>query len=232
MSESSPWPVSVIIPVYNGERYLREAITSVLGQTCPPAEVLAVLDPRTTDGSASVMGEFSPRVRCLTQRGSGLGAARNQGIRAARYGWLAFLDADDRWTHRKLELQTAAMRQEPSLELIFGQVRQFISPELSPDEVPAPAATGGRLPGICAGTMLIRRAVFEAEGYFNDTWRMGEFMEWYARVRDAGRRQAVLPDVVLERRIHRHNMGIRERDHQREYLQALKSILDRRRKSE
>jgi glycosyltransferase involved in cell wall biosynthesis len=232
VSEFPPWPVSVIIPVFNGESYLRQAITSVLGQTFSPGEVLAVLDPRTTDRSAAVIGEFPERVRCLTQRGSGLGAARNQGVRAARHDWLAFLDADDLWTPGKLEIQAAAVRQDPCLELIFGQVRQFISPELSPGEVAAPASTPGSLPGICAGTMLIRRAVFEDVGYFSDNWRMGEFMEWYARVRDAGRSQVVLPDVVLERRIHRDNMGIRERDHQREYLLALKTILDRRRRQE
>src|SRR5436853_749734 len=101
-----PSLVSVIIPVYNCEQYLAEAIQSVLAQTHPTIELI-VVDDGSTDNSAAVAKSFAV-VRYVFQRQGGPGAARNRGISLARGSFLAFLDADDVWVAGKLTRQLAA----------------------------------------------------------------------------------------------------------------------------
>lgn len=89
--------VSVIIPVYNAEKYLRECLDSVVNQTLREIEIICV-DDGSTDGSPAVLAEYAardPRVRVITQKNAGVGPARNAGIRAARGEFVAFLDPDD-----------------------------------------------------------------------------------------------------------------------------------------
>jgi len=101
--------ISVIIPVYNGERYLAEAIESALAQTWEPVEII-IVDDGSTDGSADVASRFASSVKYDLQPHAGPGAARNRGARLARGDYLAFLDADDLWLKEKLKLQMAAMQ--------------------------------------------------------------------------------------------------------------------------
>lgn len=100
--------VSVIVPCYNGARYLRETLASALGQTRAPLEVL-VVDDGSTDDSAGVAEAFGLPVRVIRQANGGESTARNRGIDEARGDWLAFLDADDVWEPHKLERQLAAV---------------------------------------------------------------------------------------------------------------------------
>ena len=89
--------VSVIIPVYNAEKYLRECLDSVVNQTLREIEIICV-DDGSTDSSPAVLAEYAardPRVRVITQKNAGVGPARNAGIRAARGEFVAFLDPDD-----------------------------------------------------------------------------------------------------------------------------------------
>ena len=89
--------VSVIIPVYNTEKYLRECLESVASQTLKAIEIICVDDGSTDQSGAVIVGymEKDPRIRLLRQENSGSGAARNRGIRSARGEYIAFLDADD-----------------------------------------------------------------------------------------------------------------------------------------
>src|SRR5688572_32276770 len=99
--------VSVIIPARNAGRWIREAIESVLAQTAPAHECI-VIDDGSTDDTARVAAEFGAPVRVITTGGRGVAAARNAGAASATGDYLAFLDADDVWLPRKLELQLAA----------------------------------------------------------------------------------------------------------------------------
>lgn len=89
--------VSVIIPVYNAEKYLRQCLDSIVGQTLTQIEILCV-DDGSTDGSAKLLEEYrkrDQRVRVITQKNAGAGVARNRGLNEARGEYLSFLDADD-----------------------------------------------------------------------------------------------------------------------------------------
>lgn len=86
---------SVIIPAYNAERYLRQAIDSALAQTCRDREIV-VVDDGSTDSTPQILKAY-PGVRVVTQQNLGLSAARNAGIEVATGEFIAFLDADDGW---------------------------------------------------------------------------------------------------------------------------------------
>lgn len=221
--------VSVIIPVYNGERYLAEAIESVLSQTYRPIEII-VVDDGSTDSSADVAKRLPVPVRYCFQPHSGLSAARNRGTDLAQGSFFAFLDADDLWVKEKLTRQLALFDSDPRLDIVFGHVEQFHSPDLdntSGKEMRYPATI---MSGYSAGTMLIRRDAFLRVGPFETKWRVGQFVDWYSRAVEKGLRSFMLSEVVMRRRLHTTNMGIRERDSQTDYLRILKASLDRRRK--
>ena len=228
MEESKPL-VSVVIPVYNGERYLADAVESVLSQTHQPIEAI-VVDDGSTDGSADVVKGFAPLVRYCFQPNSGVGAAMNRGIDLAQGTFIAFLGADDLWVGDKLALQMAVLEGDPELDMVFGLIRQFHSPELDFDTRTQIHCPQEAMPGYSAGTMLIKRETFLCVGLFETRWKMGEFIDWYARAMDLGLQSFVLPKVVMKRRLHADNMGIRERDSRTDYVRILKESLDRRRK--
>ena len=112
--------------------------------------------------------------------------------------------------------------------MVFGQVEQFISPELSPEQQPIlPPQTV--VAGMHVGAMLIHRASFDKVGPFATTWMIGEFIEWYSRAQTAGVPAAILPQVVMRRRLHTTNLTRRTQERRSDYLQILKNHLDKKR---
>ena len=89
--------VSVVIPIYNTEQYLRQCLDSVVGQTLTDIEVICV-DDGSTDGSPPILAEYAAqdsRFQIMTQENAGPGAARNSGLRVSSGEYLIFLDSDD-----------------------------------------------------------------------------------------------------------------------------------------
>lgn len=222
--------VSVIIPVYNYDRYLAEAIESVLSQTYRYLEVI-VVDDGSTDQSAEVARSFADRgVRYCHQVHAGIGPARNKGVELAQGDFLAFLDADDRWPLEKIERQLQVFENDPTLEMVFGQAVQLQNgPEWEAGVKDNKLPVGGMVPGMVPGTMLIKRAAFFRVGKFQGDWKVGEFIDWYARAVELQIRSLVLPDLLLWRRIHDSNQGVRERKSVSDYARVLKAKLDRSR---
>jgi glycosyltransferase involved in cell wall biosynthesis len=220
--------VSVVVPVYNCQSYLPEALESALAQTYRPIEVI-VVDDGSTDDSAHAAQRFMPPVRYRWQPHSGAAAARNLGVDLARGSFVAFLDADDLWTEPKLMLQMEAFDADPVLDMVFGHVQQFVSPELAgTGEVPVRLSTE-ELPGYAPSAALIRRDAFLRVGRFERHWNVGEFMDWYLKANERGLKGLMLSEVVVRRRLHSQNLGLRERDSRGDYLRILKDSLDRRR---
>ena len=221
--------ISVLIGVYNGERYLREAIDSVFAQSYGPLE-LVVVDDGSTDGSAEVARSYGDDIIFGQQENRGNGSARNHAVRLASGELFAFMDADDVSPPDRLELQWGSLEADPQLDVVFGHAREFVSPELTTEQRgTVRAAAAAPAPWVSANLMLVRRASFERVGPFSEELRVGVTVDWCARARDAGLKSAILPQVVLERRIHLTNNGIRERDSKLQYVHVLKAALDRRR---
>jgi glycosyltransferase involved in cell wall biosynthesis len=215
--------VSVILPIFNSERFLAEAIESLYAQSYRNLEVI-VVDDGSADGGAKVAQGYP--VRYYAQPHRGQGAARNFGIQQARGEFLSFLDADDLWMPEKTAGQMAMLAARPELEAVFGWVEQFSSAEAAS---PKTRFAGTILKGIHPGALLIRSASFARIGLFAADWQIGEFMDWYARAMEAGLAAAVLPEVVVRRRIHDNNMMRGEAVDKTEYARILKAALDRRR---
>ena len=222
--------ISVIIPVYNYDRYLGEAIESVLSQTYQHLEVI-VVDDGSTDQSGDVAKRFADRgVRYCHQVHAGIGPARNKGVELAHGEYVAFLDADDRWPLQKLERQLRAFESDPALEMVFGQAVQLQNGlEWEAGVKDTKTDVGNMVPGMVPGTMLIKRSAFDRVGKFQGDWKVGEFIDWYARAVELQIRSLVLPDLFLWRRIHDSNQGVRERQSVSDYARVLKAKLDRNR---
>ncbi len=214
--------ISVIVPVFNGEKYLSAAIESILIQDYRPLQII-VVDDGSTDGTAEIAQRFE-EVEYRWQNHAGVATALNTGISMARGKLIAFLDADDLWVEGKLRKQVAALDADRELSIVFGNVEQFR--ETVRDGVPPIL---GVYPGHCKSAMLLRRAVLAQVGEFNTACQRTDFIDWFARAKEQGLDMFVVPDVIAKRRIHDTNMGIRLRDQKAEYAQALKWALDRRR---
>jgi glycosyltransferase involved in cell wall biosynthesis len=222
--------ISAVIPVYNGELYLAEAITSVLNQTSPVAEII-VIDDGSEDRTAEVAKKFDGKVRYYLQPRAGAGAARNLGVEKAEGDLIAFLDADDLWLPEKIALQLAVLSTDSTCEAVFGGVEEFFSPELNmPVEAQSRLRRNGSV-GYLPSALLLRKAAFKRTSPFVSDLKIGEFIEWYGRAQEQGLRTSKIPEIVIKRRLHRSNSGLREHGSRNDYARVLKGVLDRRRKS-
>jgi glycosyltransferase involved in cell wall biosynthesis len=218
--------ISCVVPVFNGERYLRETLDSILGQTYAPLEVI-VADDGSSDGTRAVVEAYGERVRYLHQPNGGHAAARNLGLSAARGGSVAFLDADDLWHPEKLERQMARFRQRPELDACVTFVQEFRSPELGPEDSSSDTEP---VPGYRSVTLLARRGLFDAVGRFDPALRHGNDTDWFLRATDRGAVIELIPDVLVYRRLHDANRSrLLAEASRREYLRIVKASLDRRR---
>jgi glycosyltransferase involved in cell wall biosynthesis len=215
--------VGVVIPVRDGERYLGEALESVLAQTCPPRDVV-VVDDGSSDRTVAVAQRYGPRIRCVSQAAAGIGAARNRGAAEVGGELLAFLDGDDAWPVDRLERQLQAFSTVPQPDLVFGHIEQFVSPELD---------RAARAQLVCPDrpqpAVLVPRAVWDRVGPFSTTAVRSEFLDWLLRARELGLREFMSEHVVLRRRLHTSNHGRVQRDIAGEYALTLKRALDRKR---
>ena len=222
--------ISTIMAVYNAERYVSQALDSVLGQTAPPDEIIAI-DDGSSDGTPDVLRQFAPRVQIIHQRNYGVSRALNVAITKSTGDALAFLDCDDVWLPDKLKIQSAVLSSEKDLEAVFGFVQQFVSPDLNLEIAQKYIVPDAPQPGISKNSMLIHRRAFERIGPFNEQLATSDFVEWYARANVLGLRWRMLPELVALRRHHPNNAGRRLRSTQHdEILKALKHSLDLRRR--
>jgi glycosyltransferase involved in cell wall biosynthesis len=223
--------ISCVVPVFNGERYLREALESIWAQTYRPLEII-VADDGSTDGTAAVVTGFGREVRYLFQPTAGPAATRNLGLHAAVGKFVAFLDADDLWHPEKLARQMARFQERVDLTLCVTHVENFWIPELSDEaERYRHHRRAQPLPGYYSSTLMARRELFDTLGHFNVALWHGDVTEWFLRATEHGEVMELLPDVLTYHRIHRSNLSRRRAtDSREEYLYILKATLDRRRR--
>ena len=220
--------VSVIVPVYNGARYLIEALASIQRQRYLPIEVV-IVDDGSSDGSFDLAQTF-PGVSCFRQANRGAAAARNAGIREAKGTFLAFLDADDLWTDEKLVKQMAVIHTNSDVQLVAGRIEEFCEKPAVQGAIERRRQIGERAYTI--GAMLIRRADFLRVGMMDESLTtFGEFIDWHSRAVACGLRERVLESVVLRRRIHGDNATLQNPDTKASYVAAIRSHILRNRKT-
>lgn len=190
--------VSVIMPAYNAELYVLEAVRSVLDQDYEPVEIL-LIDDGSTDNTVEWVRREAPQVKVVQQANAGVAAARNTGLRCARGELICFLDADDGWLPGKLTAQVNYLQRHPEVGLVFhrwwvwkpDETGAYIRPlELLvpvPGEID-PARSGWIYPQLLldcivhTSTVMMRREMFEKTGFFDTTLLVGEDYDYWLRV--------------------------------------------------
>ena len=219
--------VSVIIGVYNGERYLAEAIQSVLDQTFSSFELI-VVDDGSTDGSSRIAQSF-PHVRYIYQPNGGHAAALNRGLDVAIGDLLAFIDADDRWALDKLAQQTDLMRCYPDLLYTVTRLRYFLEPGCQLPKGYNPKLLQHDLNGRLPSVLLARREAFSVIGRFNPAYGIAFDVEWFARAKDRNVPMAMVPEVLTYKRIHDHNVSSDTATGNRLLLEIIRASVQRQR---
>ncbi len=219
--------VSVVMAVRNGERFLASAIESVLAQDYRPLEIVLV-DGQSTDRTPQIARSFD-LVRYVYQTGTGVADAYNLGVASAQGDFIAFLSCDDLWTPDKLSTQMEAMLADPSLEFTVARVRFFLEPGSSIPPGFRKELLEGDHVGVIMETLVARRAVFDKVGEFDPSMPIGNDVDWFARARDMGVHSAVIPKVLLHKRIHDTNLSLSGPANNQDLMRALRASILRKR---
>jgi GT2 family glycosyltransferase len=199
--------VSVIVPTHNRGLLLEEAIRSVLAQTYPHREII-VVDDGSTDDTRSRVQKYVPSVRYIYQPNQGAAAARNTGIAHGRGEYVAFLDDDDLWLPRKLELQAKLLVENPRVGLVYTwRFLTDLEGRVLP-QIQRPMHRGnvlGELLLACfvvPSVVMVRREWLDRIGLFDTGLRTGEDWDLWLRLAIAGCRFEVVPEVLVMSRLH------------------------------
>ncbi len=189
MSDRKAPAVSVIIPTYNRAHIIPQTIDSVLAQTFRDFEIIVIDDGSTDDTSALLQHRYGEKITYGRIKNSGLPAARNTGIKAARGHYIAFIDDDDVWLPDKLELQTTLMQNNPSLGLVYcgcytinadgtviSETRPVKRGALFEDLLCSNFIVGS------ASAVLVTGGVFSKANYFDETLTACEDWDLWIRI--------------------------------------------------
>ena len=212
--------VSVVMTVRDGERYLAEAIDSILAQTRPPDEVV-VVDDGSTDATIDILSGYGDAIVVRRQEPLGMFAGVNHGLRVATGDVVGFLDADDVFVADSIEVRLAVLAEHADVDIVYGQAEQFISPELPPEASARFRVDTAPVAVALFQSMLVRRRVFDVVGMLDESRATASNIDWVARARAAQVRQLEIPVVVARRRIHLWNTGVTQPDQTRANLLAV-----------
>lgn len=221
-----PASVSVILIVKDGEAFIAEALESVLHSSIQPLETL-VIDDRSRDRTREVASGF-PHATVIPQRSTGLTEAYNEGIERARGELIAFISHDDRWLPGKLDRQLEAMTDRPELEFTVTLVRHFLEPGAIPPECFRRELLDEPVAGFIMETLVARRRCFEMVGLLDPGYGPGSDTDWFARATDLKVPHLLIPEVLVEKRVHGGNSSLHNRQSNQQLLTLLRSSLHRK----
>lgn len=228
--------VSIVIPSYNSEAYIRETLDSILGQTFRDFEVL-VVDDGSTDRTCDIVATYGISVRLITQKNSGVCAARNRGIEQARGQYICLVDHDDYWFPHKLSRQIEKLQEHPDVGVVFSWFQyweadsdgRFPNPS-SIDLSKYPDGVSEKYSGwiyheflldcwMQTSTATFRREVFERCGTFDESLPFGE--DWDLWIRISRQYQFLMlerPDTLYRQHAQQGNRVVRPIDYRTRLL--------------
>lgn len=218
--------ISVIIPVYNGERFIRDAVDNVLSQNYPALEII-IVDDGSDDDSAAIIQSLPVDIRYFSQENTGPAAARNRGVREASGEYIAFLDVDDLWPPNNLRMLMGEMLRHPDPSIVrgHGQLMEYDEKTGTYDYIGNPLAAFPHY----IGAALYLRSVFEVVGLFDPTMRFGEDADWFLRAGELNVNIKRVDDITLYVRRHGRNMTEGKNLVELNSLRIFKKFLDRKR---
>ena len=189
--------VSVVIPVFNSEEFLGQAIDSVLAQRYQPLQIIAV-DDGSTDASLSILKSYGNQIEVYQQPNSGSAVARNKGIRESKGEFIAFLDADDVWHPDKTSIQVAHLREHPAVGVVYAgllkttyargdEIDRLLQQPVEGTIEIDPNGSGWlytdliKESGPHTSSVMIRRSLVERIGEFDVGYRKGQDYDYWIR---------------------------------------------------
>lgn len=220
--------VDIITTVRNGERYLVEAIESVLKQSFTNWQYF-IVDNGSTDGTTKIIQHYSQsdtRISHGHQPVPGIPLSLNYALKNTNSKYIAILDADDLWHAEKLKLQIEYLENHDNCDFCFSMIEEFNSPEnLQSHNF---RARPNALKGLSKCAVMFRRAIIDQIGDFKEEVIAGDFIEWFSRYLRLNKAYHILPKILVYRRVHGENMtATLDRNG---YLAALKKHIDEKRK--
>ena len=198
--------VSVIIPVYNREKFLAAAIDSVFAQTYRLIQVI-IVDDGSTDRSGEIARSYAD-AEYIYQENQGVSVARNTGVDAAQGEFIAFLDSGDLWLSHKLETQINYMLDHPEVDITITKIENFFE---AGKEIPlwfdSEESTSLVQKFVFVQTMVMRKAIFLQVGYFRPDFRSCEDTEWLWRARESKVSIDQMSEIFALRRLHGENLS-------------------------
>jgi glycosyltransferase involved in cell wall biosynthesis len=227
--ETSSFLVSAIIPVYNGEAFLAEAVETIRQQNYHPLEII-IVDDGSTDNTERIARGFNKEVIYVRQENSGPPAARNRGIKMAKGDLIGFLDVDDLWSENKLGLQVTLLKDASSVEIVVGytqilMLKGAVDGESSFRKWSDPVLT------MNVGSALFKISVFDKVGLFDETQRYCDDWDWFMRARELNVPILIHKEVTHYYRRHERNMTNQGKLGNHYFIGMLKKSLDRRRQN-
>lgn len=221
ISSSGPL-LSVIVPVFNGERTLAATLQSLFALDYGPMEVV-VVDDGSTDGTAGVANAFGDRLRYVYQENAGPAAARNRGLIEARGEVVGFLDADDLWTHAIVRQALPKLLAGDGTDIVQGRIQEVRESDGTLELLGMPYAY------LNLGSALFRRRVFDQVGPFDEAMRLCEDYDWILRAYDQRVRKPRIDEVTLLYRLHAGSLTRGRSIHEIDMARAHKKAAERRR---
>jgi glycosyltransferase involved in cell wall biosynthesis len=225
--------ISVVMAVKNAARYLRTALDSIAAQSLAPSEIILV-DGRSTDETEAIARAY-PLVRFMQESPAATpsyASAWNDGIRAATGQLIALLDSDDRWTPDKLRLQVEALTAHPEARCAIGHVQFFVEPgQEAPPSFKLDLLARPHV-AYMPGALLAQRSLFDDIGFFTTTMAIANDIDWFALLKDRQVPIAIVPDVVIHKRVHSRNLSYSAADTpivNQEMIRALRQSIHRQR---
>lgn len=220
--------VSIIIPVYNGEKYIKEAVANVISQNYPNLEIFIINDG-STDNSGKIIESLDTDVRYFKRHNTGPSLARNAGIKNATGKYIAFLDVDDLWPENNLSHLVQELENNSNIDVVRGFAQLFRDTENGEKEYLGNPKESYRF---YIGAALYRKSVFKKVGLFDPALVFGEDTDWYYRSVEKDISTKWLDEVTLFVRRHGENMTEGKSVLELNKLKTIKRAIDRKRSFE
>lgn len=225
--------LSIILPIFNGQDFIEDAVNSIINQKQLPNEYeIILIDDCSLDRSLELCNALVRKFRCIKvisfDKNQGVAAARNFGIINARYNHICFIDQDDTWSPYKLFIQFKVAQEFKNIDYILGHQDFHLHEIPSAPKWVEEKWLEHPQKGYVFGTILIEKATFIKVGLLNSNLLYGgDDVDWFARAKDNGMISFMLTETILHRKIHISNASRRTSQSNPELINILKAKLDR-----
>lgn len=205
---------TVVIPAFNAEKYIAECLQSVLSQTTPPQQII-VVDDGSVDATAQIARNSSSIVKVISTPNRGAGAATTTGVDAVQTDIVAFVDSDDVWLPKKMEIQLASLNDSALVcDAVTSRMRAFGDIHLK--------YINEKYSGWLRSTLAIWMDAYHRVGEVRDLGHgYGEMIDWFSRAKHAGLNIKLVDEALALRRIHSESVSFKANAGQaQDYLRA------------